>query len=110
VLSGAGFPVDEDRVKERAGRFFDRGLSPAGTARQLAAILTSGSRQEALHSVTVPTLVIHGDADPLVPVECGIDTANAVPGAEVLIINGMGHDLPLAVAPRVMEAIAHHAV
>jgi pimeloyl-ACP methyl ester carboxylesterase len=110
VFSGPGFPIDEDRIKERAGRCFDRGLSPAGTARQLAAILASGSRREALQSVRIPTLVIHGDADPLVPVECGKDTANSIPGAELMIIEGMGHDLPVAVAPRVIEAIARHAV
>lgn len=109
VLSGPGFPVDQDLVRERAGRSFDRGLSPAGMARQMAAIVTSGSRREALRSVAIPTLVIHGDADPLVPVECGMDTADAVPGAELLVIEGMGHDLPLAVAPRVIEAIARHA-
>jgi pimeloyl-ACP methyl ester carboxylesterase len=110
VLSGPGFPMDPDRVKERARLAFARGLSVAGTARQLAAVVTSGSRKEALQSVTVPTLVIHGEADPLVPVECGIDTADSVPGAELLIIEGMGHDLALAVAPRVIEAIARHAV
>ena len=110
VLSGPGFPIDEERVKERAKRSFDRGLSLAGTARQLAAIFASGSRKEALRSVTAKTLVIHGDADPLVPLECGIDTANSIPGAELLIIKGMGHDLPLAVVPRVIEAIVHHAV
>jgi pimeloyl-ACP methyl ester carboxylesterase len=109
VLSGPGFPLDQDLIKERAGRAFDRGLSLAGMARQMAAVVTSGSRREALRSVTIPTLAIHGDADPLVPVECGIDTADAVPGAELLIIEGMGHDLPLAVAPRVIEAIARHA-
>jgi pimeloyl-ACP methyl ester carboxylesterase len=110
VLSGPGFPMDEGRIRERAGRSFDRGLSPTGTARQLAAILTSGSRREALRSVKVPTLVIHGNADPLVPVECGKDTANSIPGAELMIIEGMGHDLPLEVAPRVIEAIVGHAV
>lgn len=110
VLSGPGFPLDQDLVRERAGRFFDRGLSLAGTARQMAAVVTSGSRREALRSVAISTLVIHGDADPLVPVECGMDTADAIPGAELLIIEGMGHDLPLAVAPRVIEAIARHAV
>jgi len=110
ILAGPGFPFDEDRAREEAGRAFDRGLSLAGTARQLAAILASGSRKEALQAVTVPTLVIHGDADPLVPVECGIDTANSVPGAELLIIEGMGHDLPPAVAPQVISAIVRHAV
>jgi pimeloyl-ACP methyl ester carboxylesterase len=110
ILAGPGFPFDEDRAREHAGQVFDRGLSLAGTARQLAAILASGSRKEALQAVTVPTLVIHGDADPLVPVECGMDTANSVPGAELLIIEGMGHDLPLAVAPRVIAAIVRHAV
>jgi pimeloyl-ACP methyl ester carboxylesterase len=85
-------------------------LSPAGTARQLAAILATKSRKEALKSITIPTLVIHGDADPLVPVECGIDTADAIPGAKLMIIEGMGHNLPPLVAPQVIEAIAHHAV
>jgi pimeloyl-ACP methyl ester carboxylesterase len=108
VLSGPGFPLDEERALRRAGSFFDRGLNPAGTMRQLAAILGSGSRREALTAVRVLGLVIHGDADPLVPVECGIDTAEAIPGAELLIIEGMGHDLPPAVWPRVIEAIVRH--
>ena len=73
---------DESRTRERAGQVFDRGLSSAGMARQFAAIVASGSRNEALGSVTVPTLVIHGDADPLVRVEGGIDTAHSIPGAD----------------------------
>jgi pimeloyl-ACP methyl ester carboxylesterase len=109
VLCGSESLFDENRAREQAGRAFDRGLSPAGTARQLAAILASGSRKEALKSLTVPTLVIHGDADPLVPVEGGIDTADAIPGAELLIIEGVGHDLSPAIWPRVIEAIARHA-
>jgi pimeloyl-ACP methyl ester carboxylesterase len=76
----------------------------------LAAILASGSRKEALQSVTAATLVIHGNADPVVPVEGGIDTAGSIPGAELLIIEGMGHDIPLAVAPQVIEAIVRHAI
>jgi pimeloyl-ACP methyl ester carboxylesterase len=110
ILAGPGFPFDEDRVREEAGRAFDRGLSLAGTARQLAAILASGSRKEALQTVTAPTLVIHGDADPLVPVQGGMDTANSIPGARLLIIEGMGHDLPPALAPRVISAIVSHAL
>jgi pimeloyl-ACP methyl ester carboxylesterase len=110
VLGSPGFPFDEERIRDRAGQAFDRDPCPEGTMRQLAAILASGSRKEALKSVSVPTLVIHGDADPLVPVEGGIDTAEAVPGAKLMIIEGMGHDIPVPVAPRVIEAIAQHAV
>jgi len=110
VLGGTALPFDEDRVRERAGRIFDRGLNPTGTARQLAAILASGSRKEALKSVAVPSLVIHGADDPLVPVEGGIDTAEAIPGAELLIIDDMGHSLPQAVWSQVMDAILRHAV
>ena len=110
VLGGPGYPEDPERMKERAGRAFDRGLCPAGTARQLAAVLASGSRKEALKSVTVPALVIHGDADPLVPVEGGIDTADAISGAGRLIIEGMGHALPPALWPQVIGAIVEHAV
>lgn len=110
ILGGPGFSFDEDRAREKAEQAFERGLSPEGTTRQLAAVIASGSRKEALQAVTVPTLVIHGDADPLVPVECGMDTAKSVPGAELLIIEGMGHELPPAAAARVLAAIVRHAV
>jgi pimeloyl-ACP methyl ester carboxylesterase len=73
---------------------FDRAYCPQGTGRQLVAILTQENRKPALKGVRVPTLIIHGDADPLVSVEAGKDTAEAVPGAELKIIEGMGHDLP----------------
>jgi pimeloyl-ACP methyl ester carboxylesterase len=109
ILSGPGYPPDDARTAERAGRFFDRGLSPAGTSRQMAAILASESRKEALQSVKAPALVIHGDSDPLVPVEGGIETADSIPGAELLIIEGMGHDLPPSLAPQIIEAIVGHA-
>ncbi len=90
-------------------KIFDRGFNPLGFARQLAAVLADGSRKEALQSVAIPTLVIHGDKDPLVPVECGIDTANSVPGARLLIIKGMGHAFPRQVWKQVIDAIAGHA-
>lgn len=103
-------PLDEQRAREHAAKAYDRGLCPAGFNRQLAAILGSGSRREALHSVKIPTLVIHGRADPLVPVEGGIDTAQSIPGAKLLIIEGMGHSLPPVIWPKIIEAIAEHAV
>jgi pimeloyl-ACP methyl ester carboxylesterase/uncharacterized damage-inducible protein DinB len=109
VLNGPGFPVDEQRVRERAALAFDRGLHPAGTTRQLAAVVASGSRRQALRAVTIPTLVIHGDADPLVPVAGGRDTAAAVPGAKLLIIEGLGHALPSTTWTQVIDAIARHA-
>ena len=110
VLGGSVIPIDEALARKQAARSFDRGLYPDGFVRQLAAIFASGSRVEALQSVNLPTLVIHGDADPLVPVEGGIDTANSVPGAELMIIEGMGHSLPLVLWPQIIDAIAKHAV
>jgi pimeloyl-ACP methyl ester carboxylesterase len=109
VLRGPGFPLDDARDLERAAQNFSRGLYPPGVARQMVAILASGSRKAALARVRVPTLVIHGDADPLVPVECGLDVANTVPGAQRLIIEGMGHALPITMWPRIVAAIATHA-
>jgi pimeloyl-ACP methyl ester carboxylesterase len=109
VLRGPGFPLDEARDVERAAQNFARGVYPPGVARQLVAILASGSRKAALAHVRVPTLVIHGDADPLVPVECGLDVADTVPDAQRLIVEGMGHALPVPMWPRIVEAIATHA-
>ncbi len=109
VLRAGSFPEDEARDAERAERGFARGLNPAGVARQLVAIIASGSRKSALTGVRVPTLVLHGDIDPLVPLACGIDTAQAVPGARLQVIAGMGHALPIVMWPRVIDAIAAHA-
>jgi len=108
VLRGPDFPQDEALDAERARAVFARGLNPAGTARQLAAIFASGNRKPALRAVRVPTLVIHGDADPLVPVAHGIDVAAAIPGARLLRIPRMGHALPIAMWPQIIEAIAQH--
>jgi pimeloyl-ACP methyl ester carboxylesterase len=110
VLAGPTYPVGDDLIRKKAGQYFDRGLCPQGAMRQLAAVIASGSRKEALQAVNLPTLVIHGDADPLIPVEAGIDTANSIPGAELLVIQGMGHALPPVLCPQVIDAIARHAV
>lgn len=110
VLSGPHLPMDEAVLRKRAEQFFERGVYPAGTARQFAAILASGSRKQALSSIQAPTLVIHGDADPLVPLECGIDTARSIPAARLVIIGGMGHSLPPAVWPQLIDEIVQHAV
>jgi pimeloyl-ACP methyl ester carboxylesterase len=94
ALTGPGFGFDEKWVRDTMAKAYDRACYPQGTGRQLAAIMTQSNRKGALQGVKVPTLVIHGDADPLVSVEAGKDTAKAVPGAELIIIEGMGHDLP----------------
>ncbi|GAB4350321.1 MAG: alpha/beta hydrolase [Candidatus Abyssubacteria bacterium] len=109
TISGPGFPFDEKWTRERLARSYDRCFYPQGAVRQLMAILAHGDRTPALKSVTAPTLVIHGAADPLVPVECGKATAEAVPGASLLIIEGMGHSLPPEVWPQIINAIAEHA-
>jgi pimeloyl-ACP methyl ester carboxylesterase len=109
VLRAGSFPDDEALDRERAEAVFARGLHPAGVARQLAAILASGSRKAALRSVRVPTLVLHGDADPLVPLACGVDTAESIPGARLVVLPGMGHALPISFWKRIVEEIATHA-
>jgi pimeloyl-ACP methyl ester carboxylesterase len=109
VIGGPGFPFDEKRIRERAERSWDRCHHPAGVARQLVAVQASGSRREALGAVRAPTLVIHGEDDPLVPVECGRDTLAAIPGARGLFIPGMGHDMPVELYPTLVGAIAEHA-
>lgn len=110
VLHCPKFPFDDEYWREFISRAYDRNFYPAGISRQLAAILAIGNRKEQLKAVKVPTLVIHGYADPLVPVEGGIDTAEAVPEAELLIIEGLGHDIPLEVFSQIIDAIARHAV
>jgi pimeloyl-ACP methyl ester carboxylesterase len=104
-LAGRIAVFDEERARRVAAALYDRCFCPEGMARQLRALLASGNRRPALAKLTLPTLVIHGDCDPLVPVEHGRDTAEAVPGAELLIIEGMGHELPPAAWPAVVAAI-----
>ena len=100
---------DEARLRRAAGQAWDRGYNPAGTARQLAAILASGSRSAALAGIDVPTLVIHGTADTLVQSSGGERTAEVVPDAKLLVVEGMGHDLAPPLWPQIIGALADHA-
>jgi pimeloyl-ACP methyl ester carboxylesterase len=109
ILRAGSFPQDEALDRSRAERTFERGLNPAGVGRQLRAILASGSRKERLRAVKVPTLVIHGTVDPLVRPEGGKDTAASIPGAKLLMIQGMGHALPIPMWPQIIDAIDKHA-
>ncbi len=105
VLLGSADPIDETFERTRATRSVDRAYNPFGTGRQLVAILAATSRIERLNKLGVPTLVIHGDDDVLVPVENGRIVAAAVPGARLLELDGMGHDLPKRVWVQVVDAI-----
>jgi pimeloyl-ACP methyl ester carboxylesterase len=105
TIGSPGFVFDEAAIRDRAERSYERGFNPDGTIRQLVAILGSGDRTEALRSVTAPALVIHGKDDPLVPFAAGLETAMAIPGAELLAIDGMGHDMPRALWPQLVEAV-----
>ncbi|MDE3177550.1 MAG: alpha/beta fold hydrolase [Pseudomonadota bacterium] len=109
LLRGYDDAAEEANDRARSARAAARGLNPAGGARQMAAIIASGSRAEALGEVKIPTLVIHGADDPLVPVEGGQATARAIPGAKLKVLEKMGHTLPRAVWPPIVEAIAAHA-
>ena len=109
VLRVGSFPEDEALDHARAERTFARGLNPAGVGRQLRAILASGSRKERLHTVKAPTLVIHGTVDPLVHPMGGKDTAASISGAKLVMIEGMGHALPIPMWPQIVDAIVKHA-
>jgi pimeloyl-ACP methyl ester carboxylesterase len=111
AIAGPGFGVDEAWTRKIMGKNFDRSFYPQGAARQFVAILVQKDRRAALASLKVPALVIHGTDDPLMPVEAGKDTAKAIPGAQLMLIEGMGHDLPHAGPwPRIIEAIATHTL
>jgi pimeloyl-ACP methyl ester carboxylesterase len=109
VIGSPGFPRDEARIRELAGTAYDRCYYPVGVARQLAAIGASGDRTPALRGIEVPTVVIHGADDPLIPLRGGRATARAIGGAELVEIRGMGHDLPREVWPQVVDAICRNA-
>jgi pimeloyl-ACP methyl ester carboxylesterase len=108
VLSGPQYPMNVARARTWAEAHFRRGLNPNGVARQMAAITAAGDRTAALAHVKVPTLVLHGSVDPLLPPACGQATARAIPGARLEILDGMGHVIPEALWPRIVALIAGH--
>jgi pimeloyl-ACP methyl ester carboxylesterase len=109
LVGSTGFDRDEAYIRERAGRSYDRGYSVSAGGRQLGAVLASGNRTAMLRSIEAPTLVIHGTVDKLIRPSGGRATAAAIPGARLLMIEGMGHDLPRGVWPQVLDEIATHA-
>jgi pimeloyl-ACP methyl ester carboxylesterase len=109
AIGSPGFEHDEQEVRALAAQSYDRDDDRNATGRQLAAILASGNRTAALKRVAVPTLVVHGASDRLVSPSGGRATASAIDGAQLVVIDGMGHDLPREVWPRLIDAIAEHA-
>ena len=107
-IGGRGFPFDEAGARERARLAYRRGFHPAGTGRQMAAIVKSGDRSAEVARITAPTLVLHGDHDPMVDPSGGRATAETIPGARLQTIPGMGHDLPAGALEQLAELILDH--
>jgi pimeloyl-ACP methyl ester carboxylesterase len=108
-IGSTGLPQDRALIRDTMARSYDRGHDPAGPGRQLGAIVASGDRTAECRTITAPTLVIHGSKDPMVSPSGGKATANAIPGARLMTVQGMGHDLPGAAWPQIVPAIADHA-
>ena len=109
LIQSPAYPHTSEELHEFLDRLFARGMSSSGAMRQALAILAAQSRRRSLGDMRLPALVIHGDADPLLPVEHGYATAEAIPDAEIMILEGMGHDLPKALLPAIASAIVAHA-
>jgi pimeloyl-ACP methyl ester carboxylesterase len=109
IIGSPGYDRDEDWVRRLAADSYDRGVDRGGPGRQIVAIQASGDRTPALARLRRPTVVIHGKEDPLIPIRAGRATARAIPGAELIEMDGMGHDLPRELWPRIVDAVAHNA-
>jgi pimeloyl-ACP methyl ester carboxylesterase len=105
AIASPAFAQDAQAVRERVMAAMQRSYRPAGVARQTLAVMSDTARADLLKQLRVPTLVVHGKADPLVPYACGEDTVHRIPGSRLLGIEGMGHDLPPAVVARLLEAL-----
>jgi len=106
LIGSPAYPLDEARLRDIAGRAYDRSYDPGGYLRQLAAVLAQRDRTQALGSVRMPTVIMHGSSDPLVAVSGGLALARSIPGARLVEIPGMGHDLPRALWPRFADEIS----
>ena len=107
IIGSLGFPRDKAAIREKAGLLFDRSFYPAGNSRQLLASIASGdARVTGLGEITAPTLVLHSRDDPLVPLACAEDVRDSIPGAEMLVVDGMGHDFPAGVISIVASGIS----
>jgi pimeloyl-ACP methyl ester carboxylesterase len=102
-----GFPFEETRARTFIEKSYDRSYYPQGALRQNIALIANGDQRKSLSTIAVPTLVIHGADDPLIPCEGGKDTARVIPGAKLFIISGMGHDMPKGVWPQIVDAISN---
>ena len=109
VGSGTAFPFDAEAVRQGAARSFDRAYHPKGTGRQFAAILAAGDRTGALGQIRVPTVVVHGEEDQVIGVSGGEATAAAIPGARLLRVPGLGHELPPGFWPALADALVENA-
>lgn len=109
MIGSPSYPSPEKLLRRKVARMLRRNCCPGGTARQALAIVASGDRSELIKTIEAPTLVIHGAADIVLPLACGIDTAQLVPGARLEVIEGLGHDLPLQLAERILALIDEHA-
>jgi pimeloyl-ACP methyl ester carboxylesterase len=114
IMSSSGarhlpYPAPLDQLRLRVMASIERSYQPAGTVRQMVAIAASGDRSAALKRITAPTLVMHGQDDPLVPLACGQDVARKIPGARFVAVPGMGHDLPVELLPQLAQAVIGHA-
>jgi proline iminopeptidase len=109
AMASPSYPTPEKQLRRRVARALRRNCCPGGVARQALAVAACGDRTPQLRTIVAPTLVIHGAADPMVPLACGVDTAQAIPGARLEVIEGMGHDLPSQLLERLLALIDAHA-
>jgi pimeloyl-ACP methyl ester carboxylesterase len=109
IIGSPGYPSDEAELRALVERNVDRSYYPQGAARQYNAVMASGGRVNTLPSITAPSLIIHGADDPLLPLAAGEDTAKLIPGSQLKVYPGMGHDLPTALVPDLVATIANHA-